>query len=334
MNDDTKLTPTETPAAAPQATTPTPETAQESTEAAQAAASPTAAKNGNKTVLTILIIIGVIVSFGIVGIITLMFNPSFLMLATHIAASNKPVDASMPSMAKALCNNFNYTTLYQRPDEKESAIIQCEKMYEDSSVKPIYSITNANEGKDGYYYNARATYIGSINEPQMDQFLSKYKYLFRQSGEDPDVTTIILFVEADTEEAAVDEAVDSLYNYLADFNKDRVVFNTMDVAIFYAEDLSEVKDAKDYLILSSAIGLQKSMPYGNGFGDFVYQAEDPSENINWLIENTDLYPAATTKAVKENRHAFYHIKSKNMFDHKLYFSKDELREWLVTSFVK
>ena len=133
---------------------------------------------------------------------------------------------------------------------------------------------------------------------------------------------------------SVGSVADNLYDALVSYNRGRTACNPMDIAIFYGEDLGEVKEVKDYLILSHAIGSQKSFLYGNGFGDFAFEVETTPENTNWLAENTDLYPVVTTEAIREKRHAHYRIKDKTNPNYELYFSKEELREWLLDSFIK
>jgi hypothetical protein len=289
------------------------------------------AKKKSKAPIIILIVILVIFIGGAILVVTA--GPMLVVLLAHLVVSNRPVNTSFSSVSDAICNNNGYTILYQKPDAKDSAIIQCNKP-KYKFGRPIYSVDASNVGKSGYSYTARATYIGDADEPQAAEYFSDYKFLFRQAGEDPDETTVILFVEAKTEDEAVDKVLDDLYDYLAEYNKGRYIFNQMDIAIFYYKDLSEIKEAKDYIALSPAIGSPKSFPYGNGFDDFSFYLEDPSTNIIWLSENADLYPAATTKAIKENRHAFYHIENKIMKDHELYFDKTILREWLIDSFGK
>jgi hypothetical protein len=196
-----------------------------------------------------LIIVIILVIFVIIGIILLVsLGPWLLVLSAHVAVSTRPIDTSLSAVAQEICSRSGYTTLYQRPDLNDSAIIQC-KFSDEYVGKMIYSITDEHEGKSGYYYTIRSSYLGETGRTIFEKHFSDYPYIYKQVGDNSETSTLILFAEANAEEAAVDKVVDNLYDFLLEFNQDNYMVTSMNIVIFYNENLKDVKDVKDYLVL-------------------------------------------------------------------------------------
>lgn len=215
----------------------------------------------------------------------------------------------------ALCGE-DYTTVFKGSDN--DGIFKC-----NDYTKGIYSISNSDKEERYYERIAYATYFGTDDDETVNEFFKGKIYIYQDYKHSEINPQLILLLESSSEEALIENNLDAIYNYIKKVNAERN--EEMELTVFYTEDLSKTSELKDYIMIAGAAGFNSWMPYGNGFGSYMYDNEETT-SLDKIGANPDLYSSQTRSAIKFHRHIHAEIKNGKQI------TKEALKKLLQNSF--
>ncbi|MBP5675026.1 hypothetical protein J6W91_01705 [Candidatus Saccharibacteria bacterium] len=255
---------------------------------------------------TVLSILGVIIS-----IILLSAGPIKDIIMSNIAEqnynsqvenaseksglSNHTDDSSdLAEMVYLICSEKDYNIVYQ--NDPDTGLFECTDNTE------VYSVTDPHAEKSGYMKTASASFIGATYDEAVEQFFPGVKYVYQNYLNADIDPTLILLIEANSEQEALGKIVEPLYKYITKINEKYV--EDVRVAVFYTESLNTVKTTRDVIVMAGATGIADWMPHGNGFGDYMFTPDDTA-SLREILATPSLYSTDTRNALKFHRHIEY-----------------------------
>jgi hypothetical protein len=205
-------------------------------------------------------------------------------------SSGSKSSKSLAKMVYAVCYG-EYDVVYQSADD--TGLFECKKNSE------VFSVTDPHEGKSGYYDTAAASFLGATYDETVAKYFPDTIYIYRNYLNADINTDLILLVEANSEDEAIDKYADAIYKYIKDVNSKYT--EEVRVSIFYTDKLNTIKDTRDYILLSGAVGLYDWLPHGNGLGEYYFKADEAAALME-IGENPSLYSSQTRDAIKFHRH--------------------------------
>lgn len=221
----------------------------------------------------------------------------------------------LSARVSAICRG-DYSEVYRSSDN--AGIFECD------GSKEIYAVTNPDRTELGYAGIGYASYLGTRNDEIAEQFFDDGFYLFQDYRQANVPLHLILLTESPSEAELVEWNIDVIYDYIKTLNEQNET--DINLTIFYTDDLEQVKELKDYVILSAAGGFLPKLPNGNGFERFYYYPESEPASLAMLAENPDLYSGQVRDAIKFRRHIEAEI------DDGRGITKEALKQLLYDSF--
>jgi hypothetical protein len=242
---------------------------------------------------------------------------------------------TITNMATALCRG-EFETIYQHPDDKHAAIVKCAYNAKGKS-SPIYSILYSSSYEKSEHATRpyiRTAYLGEVDSRDMNYVFEDYKYIYRYSGAQSYPSDLFLFVNANSETAAVDKVLDDVYKHVKNEVDEYVIpMMYLRVIVFYSPELESVNNLNDYLILTSTTErTTDEFPYYLYDTEFAFNIDTSPKAFAHLVEQKENHSAQITNALN-NRHTMYTIWINNK-NHKTPPTKEEIRTGLMESYTK
>lgn len=217
----------------------------------------------------------------------------------------------------AICGK-DYATVYKSSDN--TGIFKC-----NDYTKGIYSITNPERTGEEYKRTALATYLGTDDDEIANKYFDDKLYIYQDYENASIRNQLILLVEGSSEEMIIEQNLDAIYNYIKELNSKYKA--EIRIVVFYTDSLNQIKDLKDYIVLSAAAGFHDGwLPHGNGFGNYYYASDKETPALVELAGNPNLYSNQTRNAIKFHRHIEAEV------DNGREITKEALRQLLYDSF--